>query len=103
MPAASSARASNASRTATARRRRAGLGLFLGVELVRDRNSLEPATEEAALRRRTHAGSRHLLSTDGPDDNVLKIRPPLVFGEEDAERFGAPPTTVLAEDFVRSS
>ena len=63
-----------------------GSGLFLGVELVRDRTTLEPAAEEAAavveeLRRRSV-----LLSVDGPLHNVLKIKPPMVFSMEDAGR-----------------
>ena len=63
-----------------------GRGMFLGVELVTDRNMRTPATALAAsvveaLRRR-----RVLLSTDGPAENVLKIKPPLQFGREDADR-----------------
>lgn len=63
-----------------------GLGLFIGVELVRDGRTLEPATEEAAdvINRMRERGI--LLSTDGPFDNVIKIKPPLVFTHEDAER-----------------
>ncbi|MGB7876692.1 MAG: aminotransferase class III-fold pyridoxal phosphate-dependent enzyme, partial [Anaerolineales bacterium] len=62
-----------------------GSGLFLGVELVRDRQTLEPATEEADYvmnRMREHG---ILLGTDGPNHNVLKIRPPMVFDEGNAE------------------
>jgi 4-aminobutyrate aminotransferase-like enzyme/Ser/Thr protein kinase RdoA (MazF antagonist) len=62
-----------------------GSGLFLGVELVRDRETLEPATEEAAYvmnRMREHG---ILLGTDGPYHNVVKIRPPMPFDEENAE------------------
>ena len=53
-----------------------GSGLFLGVELVRDRRTLEPAGAEASLivnRMREHG---ILLGTDGPFHNVIKIRPP---------------------------
>ncbi|WP_397547298.1 aminotransferase class III-fold pyridoxal phosphate-dependent enzyme [Rhodothermus marinus] len=62
-----------------------GSGLFLGIELVRDRETLEPATEEArqvveAMKRR-----RILLSTDGPMNNVIKIKPPMVFTRENAD------------------
>ncbi len=62
-----------------------GLGLFLGVELVKDRESLEPATAEAKdlVNRAKAAGV--LLSTDGPDENVIKIKPPLCFGREHAD------------------
>ena len=59
-------------------------GLFLGVELVRDRETLEPAAEEAAYvinRMREHG---ILLGTDGPYHNVLKIRPPMPFDEKNA-------------------
>jgi len=63
-----------------------GSGLFLGVELVRDRETLEPATEEADFivnRMREH----HILfGTDGPFHNVLKIRPPMPFSDSDADR-----------------
>ncbi len=62
-----------------------GSGLFLGVELVRDRETREPAAEEAAYvmnRMREHG---ILLGTDGPYHNVIKIRPPMPFDEENAE------------------
>lgn len=79
-----------------------GLGLFLGIELVRDRETLEPAAEEAAYvveRMRDHGV---LVSTDGPLHNVIKMKPPLVFDERDAERVVAVLGAVLAEDFVRA-
>jgi 4-aminobutyrate aminotransferase-like enzyme len=61
-----------------------GAGLFIGVELVRDRATLEPATEEAAavVNRMRELGV--LIAIEGPNMNVLKIRPPLVFGENHA-------------------
>ena len=63
-----------------------GLGLFIGVELVRDRESLEPATAEATEVINEMSERGILLSTDGPFDNVIKIKPPLVFSHEDASR-----------------
>ncbi|MDP3910415.1 MAG: aminotransferase class III-fold pyridoxal phosphate-dependent enzyme [Gemmatimonadales bacterium] len=63
-----------------------GAGLFLGVELVRDRSTLEPATVEARRimnRMRDHGV---LIGLTGPHDNVLKIRPPLVFSREHADQ-----------------
>ena len=62
-----------------------GSGLFLGVELVGNRATLEPAAHEAAevVNRMREAGV--LIGTDGPYHNVLKIRPPLPFGIEDAD------------------
>jgi 4-aminobutyrate aminotransferase-like enzyme/Ser/Thr protein kinase RdoA (MazF antagonist) len=78
-----------------------GFGLFLGVELVRGRESLEPAAEEAdyVVNRLRERGV--LTGTDGPHHNVLKIRPPLVFSEEDADLFLATFDEVLAEDGAR--
>jgi 4-aminobutyrate aminotransferase-like enzyme len=63
-----------------------GSGLFLGVELVRDRHSLEPASAEASyvVNRMRDAGI--LAGTDGPHHNVVKIRPPMPFDESDADR-----------------
>jgi 4-aminobutyrate aminotransferase-like enzyme/Ser/Thr protein kinase RdoA (MazF antagonist) len=78
-----------------------GLGLFLGIELVRDRATLEPAAAEAAYvveRMKEHG---ILLSTDGPLHNVIKMKPPLVFSEAHAERVVAAYDRVLGEDFVK--
>lgn len=61
-----------------------GEGLFLGVELVRDRTTLEPATEEAGEIINFMRDDGVMLSTDGPFDNVLKIKPPMAFGVEEA-------------------
>ena len=66
-----------------------GSGLFLGVELVRDRVTLEPASTEASrvVNRLRERGI--LAGTDGPHHNVIKLRPPLCFRKEDADRFVA--------------
>jgi 4-aminobutyrate aminotransferase-like enzyme len=61
-----------------------GSGLFIGVELVRDRTTLEPATEDASLVVNRMRERGVLLGTDGPFHNVLKIRPPMPFDERDA-------------------
>lgn len=63
-----------------------GIGMFIGVEFVTDKASKEPA---AALARAVVSQLRQqhiLMSTDGVDDNVLKIKPPLVFDRRDADR-----------------
>jgi 4-aminobutyrate aminotransferase-like enzyme len=75
-----------------------GLGLFLGVELVRDRASLEPAAEEASFvcnRLRAHG---ILAGTDGPYHNVIKIRPPMPFDAGNAEFLVEIMEKVLEED-----
>ena len=43
-----------------------------------------------------------LLSTDGPLHNVLKIKPPMVFDADDADRLVETLDRILAEDFVRA-
>jgi 4-aminobutyrate aminotransferase-like enzyme len=61
-----------------------GSGLFLGVELVRSRETLEPAGNEASYVSNRLREMGILLGTDGPYHNVVKIRPPMPFGDEDA-------------------
>jgi 4-aminobutyrate aminotransferase-like enzyme len=78
-----------------------GLGLFVGVELVLDRATKQPAGDHAAYvanRMRDHG---ILISTDGPDHNVLKLKPPLVFTAADAERLVATVDKILQEDAVQ--
>jgi 4-aminobutyrate aminotransferase-like enzyme len=55
------------------------------VELVRNRATLEPATEEAGDLVNLMREAGVLLATDGPFDNVIKIKPPMVFGIPEAE------------------
>ena len=62
-----------------------GSGLFLGVELVRDRETLEPAGDEAAFVANRMRERGILLGTDGPYHNVVKIRPPMPFDAADAD------------------
>jgi 4-aminobutyrate aminotransferase-like enzyme len=64
-----------------------GLGLFIGVELVRDSNTLEPADAEAKLVIEKAKERGVLLSIDGPYQNVLKIKPPMAMAEEHCEMF----------------
>jgi hypothetical protein len=76
-----------------------GSGLFLGVELVRDRETLEPAAEEASFISNRFREHGILLGTDGPFHNVIKIRPPMPFSETDADFLIATMEKILAEDF----
>ncbi len=62
-----------------------GHGLFVGVELVKDRKTKEPAVDEINLIVEKMKSKGFLLSTDGPLYNVLKIKPPLVFNKKNAE------------------
>ena len=61
-----------------------GFGLFLGIELIRDPQSLEPADKEADQIMNSMKEKGILISTDGPDHNVLKIKPPMVFLKDNA-------------------
>lgn len=62
-----------------------GAGLFLGVELVRDRTTLEPAAETARSVINRMRDDGVLIGLEGPLGNVLKIRPPLVFSVANAD------------------
>jgi 4-aminobutyrate aminotransferase-like enzyme len=73
-----------------------GLGLFIGVELVKNRETLEPAAQQASgiINRMKERGillstdgpeRGILLSTDGPLFNVIKIKPPLIFTKANAD------------------
>jgi 4-aminobutyrate aminotransferase-like enzyme/Ser/Thr protein kinase RdoA (MazF antagonist) len=78
-----------------------GQGLFVGVELVRDRETLAPAPEQATYVTNRLRERGVLLSTDGPLHNVLKIKPPLVFDRADADFLVDTLDTVLDEDFAQ--
>ncbi len=54
-----------------------GSGLFLGVELAEEGSYIVNALRGRGI----------LAGTDGPEHNVLKIRPPLIFTEQDADFF----------------
>ena len=62
-----------------------GRGLFVGVDLVTDRSTKQPATALAGDVANALRDRGVLVSTDGPADNVLKIKPPLVFGVSEAD------------------
>ncbi len=63
-----------------------GRGLFLGVELVSDPESRIPDGDLARDVVEAMGSEGILISRDGPDHNVLKIKPPLCITREDATR-----------------
>ena len=63
-----------------------GQGLYIGVVLVTDRATREPATALAADLLEGALERGILLSTDGPGHDSLKIKPPLVIGTADVDR-----------------
>ncbi|XP_059618933.1 alanine--glyoxylate aminotransferase 2-like [Phlebotomus argentipes] len=65
-----------------------GSGLFLGIELIRNHETLEPATDEATFVVNRMKDLHHILvSQDGPNNNVIKLKPPMVFNIENADEF----------------
>jgi len=75
-----------------------GSGLFLGVDLVLDRPTREPAPNQASYVVNCLRDRGILAGTDGPHHNVLKLRPPLIFSQADADLFVATLDAVLGED-----
>ncbi|HEX2626523.1 MAG TPA: aminotransferase class III-fold pyridoxal phosphate-dependent enzyme [Candidatus Limnocylindrales bacterium] len=74
-----------------------GAGMFVGFELVSDRDARTPDAALATELVNRAAERGVLLSTDGPDHNVIKIKPPMVFSAADAERLVETVDEVLAE------
>jgi len=80
-----------------------GRGLFLGIEFVTDRESREPAARHAAKTVERMRDRNVLLSTDGPDHNVIKIKPPLLFSTADADLLVEGLDDVLSESWTETS
>jgi 4-aminobutyrate aminotransferase-like enzyme/Ser/Thr protein kinase RdoA (MazF antagonist) len=75
-----------------------GSGLFLGIDLVLDRETREPAPLQASYVVNRLRDCGILTGTDGPHHNVLKLRPPLIFSESDADFFTKTLDAILEED-----
>jgi 4-aminobutyrate aminotransferase-like enzyme/Ser/Thr protein kinase RdoA (MazF antagonist) len=78
-----------------------GPGLFIGFELVKDRSSLEPATDQASYLANRMRDKGILMSTDGPFNNVLKIKPPMVFSKPNSDFLLESIASVLKEDYMK--
>ncbi|XP_055333371.1 alanine--glyoxylate aminotransferase 2-like [Paramacrobiotus metropolitanus] len=63
-----------------------GKGLFLGIEIVKDRKNRIPDTETAKIIISDLRHKNVILSVEGPKDNVIKIKPPMCFSKTDADR-----------------
>jgi len=80
-----------------------GIGLFLGVAFVVNQRYDKPATDIATYvvnRLREH---RILAGLEGPDNNVLKIRPPLTVGSSDIDMLLETLDSILGETVVMQS
>ena len=74
-----------------------GFGLFIGVDLVVDRESRAPATQAADYVKNRLREHRILVGCEGPADNILKIRPPLTVDKEAVTMILETLDTVLKE------
>ena len=74
-----------------------GMGMFLGVALVADRDARTPAPALAAAVVEAAKDRGVLLSTDGRDHDVVKIKPPLVWDDAEADRLLETLDRVLTE------
>jgi 4-aminobutyrate aminotransferase-like enzyme/Ser/Thr protein kinase RdoA (MazF antagonist) len=79
-----------------------GSGLFLGVDLVVDRETCAAAPRQTGYIVNRLRDCGVLTGTDGPHHNVLKLRPPLIFTEPDADLFVETLDAILGEDPARS-
>jgi 4-aminobutyrate aminotransferase-like enzyme len=74
-----------------------GTGLYLGLEFVRDRTTLEPATEETAAICSRLLDLGIIMQPTGDHLNVLKIKPPLCLSAESADFFADALETLLSD------
>jgi 4-aminobutyrate aminotransferase-like enzyme/Ser/Thr protein kinase RdoA (MazF antagonist) len=75
-----------------------GAGLFLGLDLVLNRQTREPAPNQACYVANRLRERGILTGTDGPHHQVIKLRPPLIFSEADADLFVTTLDAILSED-----
>jgi 4-aminobutyrate aminotransferase-like enzyme len=78
-----------------------GPGLFIGFELVRNKETREPATAQASYFANRMRDKGILMSTDGPFNNVLKIKPPITFSKSNSDFMLDSLVRVLREDYLR--
>lgn len=64
-----------------------GMGLYLGLEFVRNRETLEPATQETAAICNRLLDLGVIMQPTGDHLNVLKIKPPLCLSRQSADFF----------------
>jgi 4-aminobutyrate aminotransferase-like enzyme len=64
-----------------------GSGLYMGIELVRDRTTLEPAAEETAAICERMRELGVIVQPTGDRQNVLKVKPPMCITRESADFF----------------
>ncbi|MEP3295494.1 MAG: aminotransferase class III-fold pyridoxal phosphate-dependent enzyme [Pseudoruegeria sp.] len=76
-----------------------GIGLFIGVDLVTDRIRKTEATALASHVKNRMRDKRILLGTEGPHDNILKIRPPLTIQPDDVDMILTTLDMILHERF----
>jgi 4-aminobutyrate aminotransferase-like enzyme/Ser/Thr protein kinase RdoA (MazF antagonist) len=62
-----------------------GRGLFIGLDLVEDRSIRTPGTRIASYVKNRMRENRILIGSEGPFDNILKIRPPLTIQANDVD------------------
>ena len=70
-----------------------GMGLFIGVEIIRGDGTED--SELCGYIKNKMRENRILIGSDGPKDNVIKIRPPLTIELEDAQMLLATLSEIL--------
>ncbi|MDH3649351.1 MAG: aminotransferase class III-fold pyridoxal phosphate-dependent enzyme, partial [Saprospiraceae bacterium] len=80
-----------------------GAGLFIGIEFVRDRKTKTPFASAAHYLVNRLRDQGILLSTDGPDHNVIKIKPPLGVDRDDLDYFLERFEHTMRDTYLRSN
>jgi 4-aminobutyrate aminotransferase-like enzyme/Ser/Thr protein kinase RdoA (MazF antagonist) len=75
-----------------------GMGLFVGIEFVTD--GKKPAARQAAYIANRMKENSVLVSTDGPEHNVIKIKPPLIFTQANADQLLTALERILDENLA---
>ena len=79
-----------------------GTGLYMGVELVASRETLEPATEQTAWVCERLLAHGVIMQATSERQNVLKVKPPMTMTVDEADDFVAALDAVLGELTERS-
>ncbi len=79
-----------------------GHGLFVGIELVNENKGLLPLPHQAAYLANRMRDFGILMSTDGPDHNVLKIKPPMCISKSNIDMMLDTMNDILMEDVMQN-